>query len=67
MITLAWNSFENSSSILDDHVEYSLPWGMLSETLVSALINNKLNQMFDYRHRLISDDLLVHAIANKMR
>jgi uncharacterized protein (TIGR01777 family) len=61
------NSFERSSSILDDHVEYSLPWGMLSETLVSALINKKLNQMFDYRHRIISDDLLVHATANKIR
>ncbi len=23
--------------------------------------------MFDYRHRLISDDLLVHATANKIR
>jgi uncharacterized protein len=62
-----FNSFEPSSSILDDHVEYSLPWGMLSETLVSALINKKLNQMFDYRHRLISGDLLVHATANKIR
>jgi len=62
-----FNSFEPSSSILDDHVEYSLPWGMLSETLVSDLINKKLNQMFDYRHRLISDDLLVHATANKIR
>jgi ligand-binding SRPBCC domain-containing protein len=65
--THLFNSFERSSSILDDHVEYSLPWGMLSETLVSALINKKLNQMFDYRHRLISDDLLVHATANKIR
>ena len=65
--THLFNSFENSSSILDDHVEYSLPWGMLSETLVSALINKKLNQMFHYRHRLISDDLLVHATANKIR
>ena len=33
----------------------------------SALINKKLNQMFDYRHRLISEDLLVHATANKIR
>jgi hypothetical protein len=64
--THLFNSSESSSSILDDHVEYSLPWGMLSETLVSALINKKLNQMFDYRHRLISDDLLVHATANKI-
>jgi uncharacterized protein (TIGR01777 family) len=65
--THLFNSFGNSSSILDDHIQYSLPGGTLSETIVSPLINKKLSQMFDYRHRLISDDLLVHATANKIR
>jgi uncharacterized protein len=58
---------ELSSSVLDDHIEYSLPGGMLSERIVSPLINKKLNQMFDYRHRLTRDDLLLHAAANKIR
>jgi uncharacterized protein (TIGR01777 family) len=62
-----FNSFENSSSILDDHIEYSLPGGMLSERIASPLINKKLKQMFDYRHRLTREDLLIHAIANKIR
>ncbi|MDQ3903137.1 MAG: SRPBCC family protein [Thermoproteota archaeon] len=37
--THLFNSFENSSSTLDDHIEYSLPGGMLSERIVSPLIN----------------------------
>ena len=39
--THLFNSFENSSSILDDHVEYSLPGGILSEIIASPLINKK--------------------------
>ncbi|MBV9179274.1 MAG: TIGR01777 family oxidoreductase [Nitrososphaeraceae archaeon] len=65
--THLFNSFENSSSILDDHVEYSLPGGILSEIIASPLINKKLNQMFYYRHRITSGDLRVHSTANKIR
>jgi uncharacterized protein (TIGR01777 family) len=65
--THLFNSFENSSSILDDHIEYSVPGGILTEIIASPLINKKLNQMFDYRHRLTNGDLLIHAIANKIR
>ena len=65
--THLFNSFENSSSILDDHIEYSVPGGTLTERIVSPLINKKLNQMFDYRHRLTREDLLLHAIVNKLR
>jgi hypothetical protein len=65
--THLFNSLELSSSILDDHIEYSLPGGILSEIIASPLINKKLNQMFDYRHRLTSGDLQVHSIANKIR
>ena len=65
--THLFNSLELSSCILYDHIEYSLPGGILSETIVSPLINKKLNQMFDYRHRLTSGDLQVHSTANKIR
>ena len=57
--THLFNSFENSSSILDDHIEYSLPGGTLGKIIGSPLINKKLNQMFDYRHRLTREDLRV--------
>ena len=65
--THLFNSLELSSCILDDHIEYSLPGGTLSEIIASPLINRKLNQMFEYRHRLTRDDMLVHANANKIR
>ena len=47
--THLFNSLELSSCILDDHIEYSLPAGALTEIIASPLINKKLNQMFDYR------------------
>jgi ligand-binding SRPBCC domain-containing protein len=66
--THLFKSIELSSSyILEDHIKYSLPGGALSEIIASPLINKKLNQMFDYRHRLSRDDLVVHATANKIR
>ncbi len=55
--THLFKSLGHSSSILEDHIEYSLPGGTLSETIALTLIDKKLNQMFDYRHRLTSDDL----------
>jgi uncharacterized protein len=65
--THLFNSLELSSCILDDHIEYSLPGGTLSEIIASPLINKKLNQMFDYRHRLTREDLHTHAAVNKIR
>jgi uncharacterized protein len=65
--THLFNSFENSSSILDDHIEYSLPGGILAERIASSLMDKKLNQMFDYRHRLTNGDLRIHATVNKIR
>jgi uncharacterized protein len=65
--THLFNSFELSSCMLEDHIEYSLPGGKLSEIIASPLIDKKLNQMFDYRHRLTREDLYTHAIVNKIR
>jgi uncharacterized protein (TIGR01777 family) len=65
--THLFNSLELSSCILDDHIEYSLPGGTVSEIIASPLINKKLNQMFGYRHLLTRNDLRVHATANKIR
>src|ERR1051325_12198800 len=65
--THLFKPLELSSSVLDDHIEYSLPGGMLSERIASPLINKKLNQMFDYRHRITKEDLRIHANANKIR
>ena len=39
----------------------------MSKIIASPLIDKKLNQMFDYRHRLTREDLYTHAIVNKIR
>ena len=65
--THLFKSLELSSCMLEDNIDYSLPGGILSERIASPFINKKLNQMFDYRHRLTREDLLIHAIANKIR
>jgi uncharacterized protein len=65
--THLFRPFGLSSCILKDHIEYSLPGGALSRMITSRLINKKLNQMFDYRHRLTREDLRVHAAVNKIR
>ncbi|MFL6369182.1 MAG: hypothetical protein ACJ72T_11660 [Nitrososphaeraceae archaeon] len=53
--------------MLEDHIEYSLPGGALSEMIASRLIGKKLNQMFDYRHRITREDLRIHTAVNKIR
>ena len=56
-----------SSCILEDHIEYSLPGGAIARMITSPLINKKLDQMFDYRHRITREDLYLHAAVNKIR
>lgn len=41
--------------------------GALSEMIASRLIGKKLNQMFDYRHRITREDLRIHTAVNKIR
>jgi uncharacterized protein len=65
--THLFKSLELSSCILEDHIKYSLPGGALIEIIASPLIDKKLSQMFDYRHRLTRGDLGVHSTANKIR
>ncbi len=65
--THLFKPFGTSSSILEDQIEYSLPGGKLGRMVASRLVNKKLNQMFDYRHRLTREDLCTHAAVNKIR
>jgi uncharacterized protein (TIGR01777 family) len=65
--THLFKSLGLSSSILEDHIEYSLPGGALSEIIASRLVDKKLDQMFDYRQRLTREDLQIHAAVNKIR
>jgi NAD dependent epimerase/dehydratase family enzyme/ligand-binding SRPBCC domain-containing protein len=65
--THLFEPFGSSSCVLKDDIEYSLPGGPLSSMVASKLVNRKLDQMFDYRHRLTREDLRTHAAVNKIR
>jgi uncharacterized protein len=48
-------------SRLTDHIEYDVPFGAVGHTFVSGHIARQLALLFDYRHDLMRDDLLLHA------
>ncbi len=38
--------------ILEDHIEYELPFGAIGELVMGGIARRKLNAMFDYRHQV---------------
>jgi uncharacterized protein len=50
-----------SACYLEDHIEYTLPFGTLGHMGGGAFIRKKLEQTFTYRHRILRDDLATHA------
>lgn len=48
-------------SELEDHVEYELPLGAVGRLLQGAAVEQRLRQMFAFRHRTTTEDLAVHA------
>ena len=53
-----------TSCIMEDHVEFKLPFGMLSRPLY-GFAKKKFEKMFDYRHRVLKYDLENHAGKTK--
>jgi uncharacterized protein (TIGR01777 family) len=53
----------SGTSILEDRVEYTLPFGTFGRTLGSSIARNKLFQVFEYRHAVLSRDLQLHKRA----
>ena len=53
-------SSSSSSSVLEDRIEYSLPLGILGKLFSQTIINNKLKEIFEYRHRITSQDIHIH-------
>ncbi|MBM4256104.1 MAG: TIGR01777 family protein [Deltaproteobacteria bacterium] len=49
-----------SACSLEDHIEYTLPLGILGQ-LGDSFVRQKLDRMFTYRHRITSDDIAAHA------
>ncbi len=47
-------------SILEDEIEYRLPFGAIGRLLGSGFVRKKLEKTFDYRHRITEGDLEAH-------
>ncbi len=47
--------------VLEDRVEYELPFGVLGRALGKGMIVNRLNHLFDYRHQVTQMDLESNA------
>lgn len=55
---------ENTCS-LTDHIEYTLPLGLLGKIFASGMIKQKLDRMFRYRHSILLADLQDSVIAKE--
>lgn len=49
--------------LLEDHIAYGLPGGLLGSLAGDAFTRRKLQRMFDYRHRITAGDVAAHARA----
>jgi uncharacterized protein len=57
------HSFEPTSvseSYLEDRIEYALPFGALGRIMAGGYLRRKLERLFDYRHRVTSQDIKIH-------
>jgi len=50
-----------SACYLEDHIEYALPLGPMGRLTGGAFVRHKLERMFTYRHRIMSEDMTTHA------
>ncbi len=50
-------------SILEDRVEYTLPLGLLGRALGRGFAEEKMRQVFEYRHAVTARDLMLHQLA----
>src|SRR5918992_330254 len=53
--------------IMEDKIAYSPPFGKLGPTLWDNNIQNNLNQLFHYRHRILSNDINLWKVAGRSK
>ena len=56
---------DSDTSILSEHIEYSLPLGPLGNAVGGASTRKMLEQLFDFRHRRTADDLNRHRTTDR--
>jgi uncharacterized protein (TIGR01777 family) len=52
---------------MEDKIAYSPPFGKLGAMLLHNIIQNNLNQLFHYRHRILSNDIRLWKLAGRIR
>lgn len=62
----SFNRF-GTSCLLEDRIEYSLPVGHLGRMIAHQIVDRNLRKIFDYRHRITSQDLRTHSTMDKIR
>jgi uncharacterized protein (TIGR01777 family) len=50
----------NDTSTLEDRIDYRLPLGALGQLLAGRFVRNKLDRLFEFRHRRTAEDLAAH-------
>jgi uncharacterized protein (TIGR01777 family) len=53
--------------IMEDKIAYSPPFGKLGPILLNDTIQNNLNQLFHYRHRILNNDINLWKIAGRSK
>lgn len=53
--------------IMEDKIAYSPPFGKLGPILLNNTIQNNLNQLFHYRHRILSNDINLWKLAGRSK
>ncbi|MCA9544283.1 MAG: TIGR01777 family oxidoreductase [Myxococcales bacterium] len=52
-----------AGSRLTDHIDYALPLSPVSDWVAGTPVRRKLERMFTWRHRIMTEDLKAHAAA----
>jgi len=53
------------AAILEDQIEYQLPYGRLGEAIGGGAVRRKLHRIFAYRHAVAQADIETHARAGR--
>ncbi|MBS1788783.1 MAG: SRPBCC family protein [Acidobacteria bacterium] len=48
---------ERGTTLMTDDIEYALPLGWLGELVTGSFTREKLQRMFDYRHRVVAEQV----------
>lgn len=53
----------DSSSYLEDSIDYTLPFGALGQWIAGRYVQNRFARLFEYRHLVMAQDLMSHQLS----